>query len=402
MRTPLLLLLAATLPLVTLSCENVDTNPLDHPDQGEVPATAPAVPLGEVAEIFSILPIGPEQLREVSDAVSASVANGYDEEYTMADLFTVPGAGVGDDRLETKAALRTYSRPLRDLLSECIRDRFATRGDDGTSADKYLELLTGSDLQVYWPYSDSWNGEEAPVITFDPEDGSSNNVGYKVSTDANGKRTVTKMVVTEDYAKQHPVWVINRNDDASYTSIELLRRQDPDWGSSGGNVVVKSSDSGDESKTLVLKSFKAYRNYDCWLRGGSEFFVKCGSIENFTAKNDAEMRQYSPSITDFMIEVRRNMVGISLPFNAVLVTDWTPQLEKCLFMITEDDGGAQTGWTASAVVKYNSKAYGIEITIPFNALDDIVWRGTLSSKYLQKKNVHGRFGDVEVLFDVLD
>lgn len=401
MKTPLLLLFAAALPLLAISCENVDSDPLDNPDQGETPATAPAVPLGEVAEIFSLLPIGPEQLREVSDAVNASITNGYDEEYTMADLFTVPGAGVGDDRLETKAERRSYKRPLKDLLTECIHERFATRGDDGSSAERYLELLTGSDLQLYWPYSDSWNGEEAPVITFDPEDGSSNNVGYKVITTPDGKRTVTKMVVTEEYAKEHPVWVINRNDDASYTSLELLRRQDPSWGSSGGNVIVKGG-SSDESKTLILKSFKAYRNYDCWLRGGSEFFVKCGSVENFTAKTDAEMRQYSPTVTDFMIEMRRNMVGIMMPFNAVLVTDWTPQLEKCLFLITEDDGGAQTSWTASAVVKYNSKSYGLEITIPFNAFDDIVWRGTLSSKYLLKKNARGRFGDVEIVFDVED
>ena len=52
--------------------------------------------LDEVARLFAALPVGEAQVAEVRDAVSASAGNGYDEEYRLTDLFSAPGAGVGD------------------------------------------------------------------------------------------------------------------------------------------------------------------------------------------------------------------------------------------------------------------------------------------------------------------
>ena len=54
------------------------------------------VTLEDVATLFSSLRLGPEQMEEVHHAALCSVANGYDEEYRMRDVFEAPGAGVGD------------------------------------------------------------------------------------------------------------------------------------------------------------------------------------------------------------------------------------------------------------------------------------------------------------------
>ena len=43
--------------------------------------------LEEVAQILSSVDLGASQMGEVYDAVSSSTGNGYDEEYTMKDLF---------------------------------------------------------------------------------------------------------------------------------------------------------------------------------------------------------------------------------------------------------------------------------------------------------------------------
>jgi hypothetical protein len=144
------------------------------------------------------------------------------------------------------------------------------------------------------------------------------------------------------------------------------------------------------------------RNYDSWFAGASEFFVKTGSVEDFTAATEAEMRLYSPSVTDFMIVVKRNQVGKPQPFNAVLVSDWTDQMSSCAFMITEDDGGTRTDWNCTALVRVESKSYGIELKLPFNSRDDIVWRGQLSDRWLeQNSNIVGHFGDVDLTFQIL-
>lgn len=155
-------------------------------------------------------------------------------------------------------------------------------------------------------------------------------------------------------------------------------------------------------KTLILRSFKANRQYDSWFAGASEFFVKVGSVEDFTASTEPELRVYQPFVTDFMIVVRRNQIKEIQPFNAILISEWTDGLQNCALMILEDDGGTRSSWKTSATVKYNSKVYGVEIDIPMNQRDDIVWRGSLTRGFIEK-NSGGtvRLGDVELVLELI-
>lgn len=343
------------------------------------------VMLEDVAQLLSTLPLGVEQMIEVQDATGASAGNGYDEEYRMQDLFASPGRGVGEVA-DTKA--EKYGRPLRDLLREAL----ATKAVD----DGWLDSLALSDVQIYWPGSGAWDGSRLPVITYDPGDGALENEGFEVL--ANGG--VRKIMVSEQMASEQPVWVVNRNSDADYKSLELLRREDPSWGQGGGGLIVKGE--AEELRTLVLRSFKALRQYDTWFAGGSEFWVKIGAVEDFTAATEPELRLYQPSITDFMIVVRRDQVGVELPFNAILVSEWTEQLSSAAYMMLEDDGGTQTTWKCAAVVKYNSKSYGFELEIPLNSRDDIVWRGALTHAFIEKNSGQPiRFGDVELVLELI-
>lgn len=360
------------------------------------------VSLADVAALLSRLPLEVEHLHEVHDAVSASSGNGYDEEYTMSRLFTAPGSGVGDH--VTKAAA-DYERPLHMLIEEHLRSAPETRSSMTIDPDRWITYVSGSDIQIYWPYSDGWNGVQMPVITFDPEDDSVNNIGYRLVTDEDGFRHVEEVLVDEELARRCPVWVINRNSDAQYKSLEMLRREDPQWGEGGGSVIVRppKTKSSSEVRTLVLKDFTMNRNYDTWFAGASEFFVKIGAFEDFTATTEAEMKLYNPTITDFMIVVKRNQAGIPQPFNAVLVSDWTGQMDSCAMMIIEDDGGTIKEWSCTALVKVESKSYGIELKIPFYSYDDIVWRGSLSSRWFEANcNTVGHFGDVDLTFELVE
>ena len=388
--------------LALVACEEIDHS-------GEWTDEPAAVSLQEVAQMLSALPIGSEQVGEVRDAVLASVGNGYDEEYTMADLFQAPGSGVGD--AATKAAPKSYQTPLRDLIGDYLESQ--TKAGEASSLT--ITDLQRSDVQIYWPWSEKdFPADELPVMTYDPADGSSTNIGYRVKLDADGNRSVEEIVVDEDYAMHHPVWVVNRNDDSGYESLELLRKLHPEWGTGGGTLVVGPTKTavaegspqikaGEPLRTLVLSTFVMRRHYDTWFAGASEFFIKLGAIDDFKAQTEEELLQYSPLVTDFMIVVRRSEVGMYRPFNAVLVSNWTEQLERCALMITEDDGGTQTTWKAEGEVKIKSKTYGFGISIPFNSRDDIVWRGNLSGRYFEQYNrLAGHFGDVDLTFEILE
>ena len=388
-------LVLATFALSLLACEHLDDNLRDH-TSGKEPLPS-CVTLEEVAQILSSVEIGSSQMGEVHDAVTSSTGNGYDEEYTMKDLFASPGTGVGEDPVKTPA--KSYETPLRDLLADAAAARYGTKASDGGgSADEFLDALTGSDVQIYWPFSEGWDGASAPVITFDPEDNSDKNYGFVSGEDG----TLERVIVDEEMARSRPVWVINRNDDASYRSLEVLRREDPDWGTGGGIISVKGADSGSDIKTWVLRSFKANRSYDSWFAGASEFFVKCGAVESFTAKTVDDLSLYNPTVTDFMVVVKRSQIGEEVPFNAVLVSEWTDQLSQVAFMIIEDDGGKRTSWKCSSKVTVKSKVYSFDVDLPLNSSDDIVWRGQLSRRYVEKySGKTGNFGDVELALELL-
>ena len=388
MKTSLITLPLAAI-LLAVSCDRTL-------DEQSVDASQSASSLQEVALMLSSLPLGREQMEEVHSAVMASSGNGYDEEYTMKDLFESPGCGVGDQAVGTRSG-QEFQQPLRDLIRQYLSDKNKTKAgeDDSAAVEEYIRGMIDSDIQIYWPFSDSWDGKEQPVITFNPGTDAEANIGYMLDG--------SKVEVSEAVARERPVWVVNVNDDSAYTSYEMLLKLNPGWGQ-GGDIYVGSKAAEEEIdvKSLRLKDFKMNRNYDSWFCGASEFFVKCGLVENFKAKDENELRNYVPTITDFMVVVRRRQLGQKIPFNVLLASEWTEQMEDIAFMISEDDGGTVTSWKVEGTLKVKSKTYGIEIELPIRSRDDIVWRGSLSRRYLQNNSGKVQhFGDVELTLELI-
>ena len=353
--------------------------------------------LSDVAKMLSDLPLESQHLDEVYDAVTSSSGHGYDEEYRLTDLFEAPGAGVGDSPQTRATKAGGYSMPLRDLFANYLSDKYGTKAG-AADVERYINALSESDMQIYWPYSEEWNGQDFPIVTFDPGYGAEANYGYEVRIDSYGAHVVDSVIVTEQVARERPVWVINRNDDAAFTPFELFEE-------SAGTKASKDKGKGDEKEYILsIRDFKMLRNYDSWFGGASEFFIKTGAVDGIKATKDEDLKNYSPSLTDLMVVIKRSQLNRKVPFNALLLTNFTEQMEKIAFMVIEDDGGTTTNWKCSAVVKYNSKQYGFELEIPYKDKDDIVWRGQLTRNYFQDAfdkgggNVTGRFGDVEITF----
>ena len=373
--------------LCALSLASCDKNhPFDIPEESQG-----IFSLSDVAKMLSDLPLENEHLDEVYDAVSASSGHGYDEEYLLSDLFTAPGAGVGDEGRPTKAG--GYKTPLRELFTDYLASKYGTKAG-AADVEEYINALTSSDMQIYWPYSENWDGKSFPIVTFDPGFGADVNYGYEVRIDRHGAHVVDSILVTEQIAKERPVWVINRNDDAAFTPLELFEERSTKAGKNPGKQP--------DEYVLSIESFQANRNYDSWFGGASEFFIKCGAADGFKATKEEDLRKFTPSVTDFMVVVRRNQIGKKLPISTVLLSCYTEQMEDIAFMIIEDDGGTTTNWKCSATVKYNSKSYGFDLEIPYKDKDDIVWRGPLSRKMLQPVLEQGtmtrKFVDVEITF----
>ena len=356
------------------------------PDERTDRFTEDDISLRSVARMLSELPLEKEHLQEVYNAAGASAGNGYDEEYLVRDIFEAPGCGVGDDAGTRADSRSSYEHPLRDLIREYLENTRSTKGG-ASDVEDYIKRLEDKGYQIFCPYSENWDGESMPLITFDPGYGAESNYGYEIRWTADGIRVVDSVFVDEAVAMERPVWVVNTNDDSAFTPLELYAKSGPLLETKG------------QTRKLILKTFKMLRNYDSWFGGASEFFVKLGAVDRFTASTEAEMRLYNPSVTDFMIVIRRSEKGKDIPFNTIMLSDFSNQLDMLAFLVTEDDGGTITSWKCSATVKIQSKSYGFDLDIPYHDKDDIVWRGQLAASFFQEEDiVSGRFGDVEISF----
>jgi|LSQX01.2.fsa_nt_gb hypothetical protein len=394
MKRILTLLLPAVCAFALSSCE---TALKDSP--APVPPVDELCSMQGVARMLAALPIGEEQLAEVYNAVSSSSANGYDEEYMLCDLLSSPGAGVGDDPDTRSAAKARYSLPLRDMISDYLASYIATKAGE-KDVQEYLDELSASGIQIYWPYSEEWDGKQVPLITFNPGYGAESNYDMDNS-----------VLIDEELASKRPVWVVNTNDDSDFTPMQLfitksnsttknLSGRSSSSISSAGNSVNSDGESP-ELHNLYMKDFTMHRHYDTWFAGASEFFIKCGALSLIPASDIDDIQSYIPQVTDLMVVVKRRQKGQKVPFNALLLSGFTDELKQIALLIIESDGGTRTSWKCQAKVMIKSRSYGIDVDLPFHSQDDIVWRGPISLDYLRKCGSDtGHFGDVDITFEV--
>ena len=383
----------AALAFLASACRGSDVVEPQSPESG--------FSLEEFAGILSALPMDRSHLGEVFDAVCASSENGYDEEYMLADLVGSPGAGVGDGVFRSKAAPR-YDRPLRDLLSDYFEANPSAVPTRAGSSEACLRMLEESDMQIYWPYSEDWDGEAFPIITFDPGDGSEYNYGYQAVRGEDGSVEIQSVYVDEQVAMSRPVWVINNNDDSHLVPVQSAFLDGAGAAALRANGVasVQGGEGDIPGDRLYIRSLKMLRNYDSWFGGASEFVIKCGAVDGFRATSEEDLSKYRPSVTDCVVVVKRRQLGMSVPLGILLLTDYTPQMENIAFLVTEDDGGEVENWKCEATVKWQSKSYGFTLNIPYRDRDDIVWRGQLSRSFFERGSiVTDRFGDVEITFE---
>ena len=393
MRTFCGLMSVAALAFLASACRGSDVVEPQSPESG--------FSLEEFAGILSALPMDRSHLGEVFDAVCASSENGYDEEYMLADLVGSPGAGVGDGVFRSKSAPR-YDRPLRDLLSDYFEANPSAVPTKAGDPEACLRMLMESDMQIYWPYSEDWDGETFPIITFDPGDGSEYNYGYQAVRGEDGSVGLQSVYVDEQVAMSRPVWVINNNDDSHLVPVQSAFLDDAGAAALMANGVasVQGGEGDIPGNRLYIRSLKMLRNYDSWFGGASEFVIKCGAVDGFRATSEEDLSKYRPSVTDCVVVVKRRQLGMSVPLGILLLTDYTPQMENIAFLVTEDDGGKVENWKCEATVKWQSKSYGFTLNIPYRDRDDIVWRGQLSRSFFERGSiVTDRFGDVEITFE---
>ena len=176
------------------ACSNDEPTPPQLPDDNYEYSVDS---LKDVA--FALVKLQPtiEMCKEVHAATQKAISLGLDETYYFVEML-----GKGEQITKSSEIKREILSKLATLPEDNnIKQLFDQMSENNSVLQKY---------QIYWPYSERWDGKEMPTITFKSKESpliaQEENIGYLIKGEE-----VEDVLVNEEYAKTHPVWIINTN-----------------------------------------------------------------------------------------------------------------------------------------------------------------------------------------------
>lgn len=323
----------------------------------------------EIAQLMTSIPLTSDVVSEVFDAAQDGIENGIEESYYLAEVF-------GET---TKSATRSGAGSL--LARELCNAMKGTRSNNLNE-----KMLQDEDYQIYWPYSDRWDGVSQPVITFVPEDVTQLwNYAYKQT-----EHGVDTIVVDEDYMKSHPVWIINKadfsyemlpnfnNNEFEKHGVRFNSRKNQRVSEIRANI-PETRAVGDNVYTLYMGKFMAEHQFDYVWAGGSEFFIKSAAIDGMKIVDESQLK--SENIVGYRhpIFLTRSQIDkkewITL-YGVTLTSDWHNNEHTLSMLIYEEDqGGSDNHYKSKASVTIGSKNYAYDIDIQYGSDDDYIFNG---------------------------
>ncbi|MDR0612170.1 MAG: hypothetical protein LBG45_01570 [Dysgonamonadaceae bacterium] len=318
--------------------EKVVTTTVVNPD---------AVKMQTVAKLLTGLTTDQRIATEVRAGIERSLTYGLDEELRFTDILQPRESKMlrsGDD----------------NLLAESVRNLL--NGYNSTSglrsSGKELEtFLLNENIQIYWPYSEDWDGKETPVITFDPGTGNADKViAYRFVKLPDGTAAIDSFIVDEAYAMEHPVWVINKND-IDYEDLPDFSNGEYEKNGISYNIPkqgslpstqLRSATDANKVYELTLTKMKATQQHDDWVNGGSEFRVVC-----FFPTTQFGLAKTGIKHVDFTRkEIKK---GKEKDINYIFNYDWSEDQLHHQFKIWESDSGSSRDVEIKITTSYTPK-----------------------------------------------
>lgn len=237
------------------ACQKEESN-LDQIDEKAVSeeTLSDVKKLQDIAKMVTNIATDNTQFNEIMFGVKANLEVGLDEQYCFKDILYPEQSKL--------KKLRTKSRgEFADKFIKLLKS-------DSKGITELEQFILDNDVQIYWPYSENWDGKTVPVITFDPKNGKEENIGYKIRRIKNNKTEIETVMVNDDYAYENPVWIIN-NSEISPDNMEEHNVIVP--GGGGGSGGGGTNTTTNVVYQLSIGHVRSSKQYDNIFHGGSEF-----------------------------------------------------------------------------------------------------------------------------------
>ena len=225
--------------------------------------------LDKTAQILTSISCNPDVQKEVYNAVN----NRYEGKNRIMFRHLLEPEG----KINSPKSGNFLNGSFRENLMKVVQNN--QKGEAEDSFD-IIKFVTENQIEIAWHYTQEWNFDEIPAITFNPMDNDSVNIGYKVSYGPNNEILIDTVVINDDYAFGHPVWIVDQH--------EALPEDDPNYDTFIGEVEEEVEDSGSSKgyangsakyNKIFIYQVRTYKDNFRGLFGGENemYFRRAGS-----------------------------------------------------------------------------------------------------------------------------
>ncbi|MBK8566190.1 MAG: hypothetical protein IPN76_23325 [Saprospiraceae bacterium] len=228
---------------------------------------------------------------------------------------------------------------------------------DNFNLKEYLECHKA---QIYWPYSENWDGasDVVPTISYLPISVDEVNIGWKLVQNP-GQTTYSyqEVVVNDEYAQNNPVFIVNYYEGNKIGgNCEYIPTVG--GGVSAYDPPIVGEDCDDDFPQdrvqVDIGKVKFFKHYDGLFRGGPEFRFVRGQVS--LNPNGNQITGVVPVFAPVNLK-RKHIYEWRTP-NELWDTNWELQNSAQSIVLYEDDDWSQTTLTLEGIVKVTIPTIG--------------------------------------------
>jgi hypothetical protein len=374
------------------SCEKNDINKNEEQNNLSANSIMLIDNLKETAIMICKITDSNDVIQEIHKYIKKSINYGLDEELRFKEILESNSSKILDEKIKRNSKL---TAKLQNYCSSNLKSG---------SFINLKDFLLSNNIQIYWPYSENWDGIEKPVITFHPMKDVEENIGFRMIQTTDGTTEIDTVIVNDAYAQEHPVLIININsidyDNLPYFSTGHFSKNGLTFIQKEQVSNLKSTlvnNWNDPSKTYEIQMgyIKCSYQWDAIWNGGPDFMTKWIGVNTTTLTADYSGELLLTSLTRSDVSNSR-WIRCYQPTN----NNWQPSENENFYIFYEDDINLDSK-EISGKLTYDK--YGIEFKFPISSSDEIlrqsIWeRGSYFNQTLGINDPNAQFFDGWRLF----
>ena len=201
------IVLFAVLTFFSCKKENVENNNTNIKTvEQENSVNAKTKSNNELALLLAEIAIDKEVQKEVYEAVNLR----YEGNYRIKVEYLLNPELIDSEKQKSTSI---KNGKFKTQFLSVINKKFQKNGEDDSF--DVIEYIKTNNIEIAWHYSQEWDSHEIPTITFNPIDNDSINIGYKPYFDSGDNLMLDTVLVDDNYAYEHPVWIIDEHEELS-------------------------------------------------------------------------------------------------------------------------------------------------------------------------------------------